>query len=48
MIEFMEELPDVTLTMLSGKKVVVRNSPEEIIEQIVAYRSRLGITKQEL
>ncbi len=48
MIESMETTPDLTLTMLSGKKIIVRNSPEEIIEKIISYRSRLGINKQEV
>ena len=31
MIESMESNPDLTLTMLSGKKIVVKNSPEDVI-----------------
>jgi len=27
MIESMETTPDLTLTMLSGKKIIVKNSP---------------------
>lgn len=48
MIESMESLPDLTITMLSGKKVIVKNSPEEIIERIVNYRKRIGINTQEV
>lgn len=48
MIESMETTPDLTLTMLSGKKIIVRNSPEEITEKIIAYRKQLGIDKQEV
>lgn len=48
MIESMEENPDLTLTMLSGKKLVVKNSSEDIIEKIIAYRKKLGIDKQEV
>ena len=47
-IENMEQNPDLTLTLLSGKKVVVSESPEEIINRIVAYRRRIGIYPQEL
>lgn len=47
MIECMEENPDLTLTMLSGKKIVVKNTPEEIIDEIIAYRQRIGINTQE-
>ena len=48
MIESMECTPDLTLTMLSGKKIIVRNSYEEIIEKIIKYRKQLGIDKQEV
>jgi flagellar protein FlbD len=48
MIEFMEKNPDVTLTMLSGKTVVVKESPEDIISKIVAYRQKIGINTQEI
>ena len=47
-IESMEENPDLTLTLLSGKTVVVKDSPTEIIDKIIAYRQRIGIYKQEL
>ena len=46
-IESMEENPDLTLTMLSGKKVVVREKPDDVVEKIVEYRRRIGIYKNE-
>ena len=48
MIESMESNPDLTLTMLSGKKIVVKNSPSEIIEKIIEYRKKIGINTQEV
>ena len=48
MIESMESLPDLTITMLSGKKVIVKNSPEDIINKIVDYRKKIGINTQEV
>lgn len=47
MIESMECVPDLTISMLSGKKVVVKNSPQEIIEKIIAYRKQIGVNTQE-
>ena len=47
MIESMEQNPDLTLSMLSGKKIVVKNTPEDIIEKIIAYRQKIGINTQE-
>lgn len=42
-IESMEQNPDVTVTLLSGKKIVVKESPEEIIERIIIYRKKIGM-----
>jgi flagellar protein FlbD len=46
-IESMESTPDTTLFMLSGKHLVVKESPEEIVGRIVSYRSRIGGFKNE-
>jgi Uncharacterized protein, possibly involved in motility len=44
----METNPDVTLVMLSGKKLVIRDTPDEVIDKIIAYRKRIGAFKNEL
>jgi flagellar protein FlbD len=46
-IELIEQIPDVTLVMLSGRKIILRNKPEEIIDKIVEYRRRIGAFKNE-
>jgi flagellar protein FlbD len=48
MIESMEQTPDLTITMLSGKKIVIRDEPQNIIEKIIAYRRQIGIYKNDL
>jgi flagellar protein FlbD len=40
--------PDVTLSMLSGKFIVVKEKPDEIIERIIEYRKRIGGFSNEL
>jgi len=47
MIESMEKSPDVIITMLSGKKIILKNTPEEIINEIITYRKKIGINSQE-
>ncbi len=47
-IENMEQNPDLTLTLLSGKKVVVSETPEEVINRIIEYRRKIGNFSQEL
>jgi flagellar protein FlbD len=48
MIESMEVHPDLTLTMLSGNKIIVKNSPEEVIQKIIEYRKKIGSDAQEV
>lgn len=47
MIEAIESNPDTTLVMLSGKRVVVREKPQEILDRILEYRRRIGAFKNE-
>lgn len=46
-IEFIEVNPDVTLVMLSGKAVIVKEKPDELIQKIVEYRRQIGAFKNE-
>ncbi len=46
-IEYIELNPDTTLVMLSGKKLVVRESYDEVFDRIVAYRQLIGGFKNE-
>lgn len=41
-IESIEQNPDVTLVMLSGKTLVIKEKPEEVIEEIIAYRRKIA------
>jgi flagellar protein FlbD len=46
-IETITVNPDVTLTMLSGKAVVVKDKPEAVIQKIIAYRRQIGAYSNE-
>ncbi len=46
-IEAVEQNPDTTLVMLSGKRLVVREDYQTILERIVEYRRRIGAFKNE-
>ena len=46
-IESVEIHPDTTLLMLSGKRVVILEKIEELVDRIVAYRRRIGGFKNE-
>ena len=46
-IEYIESNPDTTLTMLSGKKLVVREDYQTVFRRIVEYRKLIGAFKSE-
>lgn len=46
-IEYIDCNPDSTLTMLSGKRLVVRESIGEIRDRIVQYRKLIGLLGNE-
>ncbi|MEK8023001.1 MAG: flagellar FlbD family protein [Candidatus Hydrogenedentota bacterium] len=39
-MEFMEATPDTVVSLVSGKKVLVKESPQELRELIIAFRKR--------
>ncbi len=46
-IECIEHNPDTTLIMLSGKRLIVKETQEAMLDRIVEYRSRIGGFKNE-
>jgi flagellar protein FlbD len=40
LIEFVERTPDTLISTTTGKKLMVRESVEEVIEKVVAYHRR--------
>ena len=40
-IEMIEESPDTTITMTTGRKVIVRDTVEEIIQKIIEYKKSI-------
>lgn len=41
-IERIEKNPDITLVLLSGQKLVIKEKPDEIIAKIITYRKKIG------
>lgn len=41
-IEMLEEAPDTTISTITGKKVIVRDTLDEILDKIVAYKRRIN------
>ncbi len=38
LIEFIETTPDTIISLTDGKKIMVRETPDEIIERVAAFR----------
>ena len=38
LIELVEAIPDTHLTMMDGKRLIVREAPEEIVARVISYR----------
>lgn len=41
LIEFIEHAPDTVITLITGDKVVVLESTDQILDQIIQFRRRL-------
>jgi flagellar protein FlbD len=41
LIKTAEASPDTMLTLIGGEKLIVRESCEEVVERVLAYRARL-------
>jgi len=46
LIKFVEQSPDTVITLLSGEKIVVRESAPDVLERVVQFRRSVlqGIT----
>ncbi len=47
LIETVEETPDTTITLVSGKKLIVREKPEQVLDLIIRYRNMLRVINNE-
>ncbi|MGL5674980.1 MAG: flagellar FlbD family protein [Cellulosilyticaceae bacterium] len=43
LIEVIESTPDTVITMTTGKKFVVSETSEEVIQRIIAYKRQIMI-----
>lgn len=43
LIEQVETLPDTTITLINGKKVLVKNSQEEVVRLTTMFYKQVGL-----
>ncbi len=41
LIEFVESTPDTIISMSTGKKIFVKDTPEEVIAKVIEYRKEV-------
>lgn len=41
LIEFMESTPDTVITLTNGKKIIVLESIDEVIDKIIQYKQKV-------
>lgn len=47
-IEHIQSYPDTTITLTNGKKIVVKECEDEVIEHIHAFYNMIGIHGEEI
>ena len=40
LMEFIESTPDTIISLTTGKKIIVKESAEEVIQKIIEYKSK--------
>ena len=48
LIESIEAMPDTVVTLADGRRVVLSDTPEEIVERIAAFRASVLVAAEEL
>lgn len=43
LIEIVESTPDTVITLITGKKIIVLESIDEIVEKTVKYRKKISL-----
>lgn len=46
LIEFVEATPDTIISLTTGKKILVRESVDEIIDRVASFKSRCGVPQK--
>jgi len=46
MIEFIEETPDTVVSLISGNKIVIKESAETVVRAVIQFRQQTGFRPQ--
>lgn len=42
-IEQIQSLPDTTISLINGKKIVVKDNASEVLQQVTSYYQKIGL-----
>ena len=45
LIEMIESTPDTTLTMTTGRKIIVLDKVDAVLDKVIAYKGRINKVK---
>ena len=45
LIELIESTPDTTLTTTTGRKIIILDTIDEVLDKVVAYKGRINKVK---
>ena len=48
LIEQVQSLPDTTISLINGKKIVVKNKAEDVIQKITEYYQQIGLARVQI
>jgi flagellar protein FlbD len=48
LIEFIEPTPDTVITLISGNKIVVSETIEEVVEKVVQYKRKIFTNRKKV
>jgi len=47
LIELIETTPDTTITMTTGRKIIILDTVDEVLNKVVAYKGRINKVKED-
>ncbi len=48
LVETLEAAPDTIITLVDGRRVIVREAPDEVVDRIVRFRASVIVAADEL
>ena len=47
LIESIERTPDTVISLTTGKKILVKETPEEVVKKVIEYKRKIYVRENE-